>query len=308
MNSKRKPILITGAHRSGSTWLANMLALDGHVLIAEEPFNCGPWSYSLDKLARNWFTYAPALPQKQAIAAFQKVLDGKTGRIFRRRQAQRYLQWTRRERLVIKDPIACFSSDWLARHFDMQTIVLVRHPGAFAASLKRMNWRFDFGDIMRQPQLIDDLLYPYISEIEKNPAEIVDQAALLWKLIYSVLLEFTGRHADWILVKHEKLSRQPLLHLETLYSRLHLTWSPTVAAGVELYTSNENPVIPRDGIAHQMRRDSAKNVERWKTLLTVDEIARLRNVVEPISSVFYPPETWEINVAPVVPINTESYI
>jgi hypothetical protein len=59
----RKPILITGSHRSGSTWLATMLALSENSLIAHEPFNIRPWAYALDGFAKYWFTYAPALPR-----------------------------------------------------------------------------------------------------------------------------------------------------------------------------------------------------------------------------------------------------
>src|SRR5215212_9760394 len=40
-----KPILITGSHNSGSTWLASMLALTEETLVAHEPFNIEPWAY-----------------------------------------------------------------------------------------------------------------------------------------------------------------------------------------------------------------------------------------------------------------------
>jgi LPS sulfotransferase NodH len=65
------PILITGSHRSGSTWLASMLALTEDTLVAYEPFNIEPWAYALDGLAERWFTYAPALPQDAALQAFE---------------------------------------------------------------------------------------------------------------------------------------------------------------------------------------------------------------------------------------------
>ena len=31
---------------------------------------------------------------------------------------------------VMKDPVAVFSAPWLARHFDMNVVVMIRHPGA----------------------------------------------------------------------------------------------------------------------------------------------------------------------------------
>src|SRR5439155_664004 len=45
----------------------------------------------------------------------------------------------RAARPLLKDPIAAFSASWLARTFGMATVVVVRHPGAFASSLKRLH-------------------------------------------------------------------------------------------------------------------------------------------------------------------------
>src|SRR5205085_10560791 len=41
---------------------------------------------------------------------------------------------------LLKDPIALFSAEWLASRFDMNVIVMIRHPAAFASSLRRLNW------------------------------------------------------------------------------------------------------------------------------------------------------------------------
>lgn len=38
-SSNKKPILVTGSHRSGSTWVGRMLALSPSVGYIHEPFN-----------------------------------------------------------------------------------------------------------------------------------------------------------------------------------------------------------------------------------------------------------------------------
>jgi len=102
----RKPILITGSHRSGSTWLASMLALSKNSLVAHEPFSIQPWAYALDGLAKHWFTYAPVLPQAAALEALSKVIERRTRKIFLRNQLQHWIPPLRRnQRLIIKDPI-----------------------------------------------------------------------------------------------------------------------------------------------------------------------------------------------------------
>jgi hypothetical protein len=100
--------------------------------------------YALDGFAKHWFTYAPALPQDAAPEAFGKVLRRRTRKIFLKNQPQRWFSPLRLGRLIIKDPIGALSSDWLARNFDLEVVVLVRHSAAFAASLKRLNWRHPF--------------------------------------------------------------------------------------------------------------------------------------------------------------------
>lgn len=292
MQITTKPILLTGAHRSGTTWLANMLALGGGVQIASEPFNLDSWAYRLGGLAKYWFTYAPGLPQDSAKEAFKRVLSHRTGRIYGRRTVQRYLPFTRQGRVLVKDPIACFSSAWLAENFPLDVIVLVRHPAAFAASLKRMNWRFHFCHLLEQEALMDDLLQPFRNQMESQPDDIVDQAALLWVMIYYALSGFLNRYPDWTVVRHESLSAEPLSGIRRLYDQLGLNWSPEVASRIGEYTGASNPVDPKTGIAHQMKRDSAKNIKRWKNVLSADEVTRVRVQTQNVASLFYGPEDW----------------
>ena len=42
----------------------------------------------------------------------------------------------RGDRVVMKDPLAFFSAEWLMQNFGMTVVVLIRHPAAFVASLK----------------------------------------------------------------------------------------------------------------------------------------------------------------------------
>ena len=105
------------------------------------------------------------------------------------RQLKRYVllsrhRWLHR-RPLIKDPIALFSAEWLSSSFNMDTVVLIRHPAAFAGSLKVMNWIYPFSHFIKQPILIRDRLRIFEDEIRDystNEKDIIDQAGLLlWK-------------------------------------------------------------------------------------------------------------------------------
>ena len=283
-----KPILVTGSHRSGSTWLASMLALSQDALIAHEPFNIEPWAYALDGLARHWFTYAPALPQDAALEAFSKVLQRRTRKIFLKNQPQYWIPALRRGRLIIKDPIAALSSDWLAKYFDLEVIVLMRHPGVFAASLKRLGWRHPFEHFLDQEMLMQRHLEPYRVEIASKPHDIVEQAAIIWKCLYDVLFTYLDSNPTWLVRKHEVLSGNPVVELRHLYEALGLQWSATVEENVAKYTRRGNPVGAPSGTVHHILRDSAANITHWKETLTEEEIARVHEKTRPISSIHYP--------------------
>lgn len=292
-----RPILVTGSHRSGTTWVATMLALaPGTFLVPKEPFNPNPRDYGLDGLARHWFAYAPGLPQDAAARAYRRVLHGRTVRVLRRRRlvpdAMRYLRPWSRPRLVVHDPTAALSSEWLARRFDMAVLVLVRHPAAFAASLCRMGWDFDFANLVDQELLLRDHLAEFEDELRRPPADLVGRAALLWCCLYTVLLRFADRNPDWVLRTHESLSHDPLVGFGDLYRRLGLRWTRGVETGIREHTAPSNPVRAPEGVTHQLRRNSAANVRVWTKLLTPAEVHAVRVRTEELAARFYSDEDW----------------
>jgi len=52
-------------------------------------------------------------------------------------------------------------------------------------------------------------LEPYRAEIASKPQDIVEQAAIIWKCIYSVLVTYLDSHPNWLASKHEVLSSTP---------------------------------------------------------------------------------------------------
>lgn len=302
MRGDRRPILVTGSHRSGTTWLATMLGLAPEALtIPKEPFNPNRRDYALGGLADRWFAYVPDLPAGRAERAFERVLTGRAVKLLRHttppRQALAYLRPWARPRLVIHDPIAAFSSEWLANVFDLQVLVLVRHPAAFAASLRRMGWQFDPANLRSQPRLVSDHLGDFVPPLDAWPQDPMARAGVLWRCIYTVLTRYADRNPTWIVCRHEDLSLQPQERLQELYGRLELRWTADVASAIGAHTSPDNPVAAPDGVAHQLRRDSAANLRRWTTVLSPAEQDRVRRAAEPLAGRYYTDADWR----PAVP-------
>ncbi len=179
----KKPILITGSHRSGTTWVGKVLTLSGEAGYIHEPFNfdyssgiCDvKWQYYYQHVTsgdKNEEIYYSALRktlgfQYSMLPQIVYLLTSKTGsmRTFLGLSYATiidslqfwYYKCISRPRPLMKCPLAFFSADWLASKFDMDVVITVRNPIAFAGSLKNRGWFFDFRNFSEQSDIIDSI-------------------------------------------------------------------------------------------------------------------------------------------------------
>lgn len=298
------PILVTGAHRSGTTWVGRMLAASPRVTYIHEPFNLlvddRLWAVDV----KHWFahlTEANVGAHRRALMRLGRLAYTPLDVIRRarttasRRQQYRYLKdfaQCVRHRLggrqaLIKDPIALLSAEWLAAAWDAQVVVMIRHPAAFAGSLKVKDWTFDFANLLEQPLLMEGPLQAFQDEIQRFTQEehdIVDQAALLWTVLYDVVDQLRARHPAWSFVHHETIARAPEPAFRQLYAALGLPFTEGVQATIARYSTAQ------EGTGIQ--RNSAAVIDNWKQRLTPGEIERVRRRTEPVASRFYSETDW----------------
>jgi hypothetical protein len=280
-----------------------MLAADPGVVYLLEPFNlqhehgaCAvDWSL--------WFTYICEQNEQQYheaigdmvalrynLPAALRQARGPGQMLYALRRYRAFSKFRRqRGRALLKDPIAVFSVEWLAARFDVQPVVLIRHPAAFAGSMKLKNWLHPFSHFLSQPQLMQNHLSPYVGRIEalSEGGDIIDHAALLWTLIHHMIDHYRQLHPDWIFIRHEDLSRDPEQRFAELYERLSLDYSSNVREVIRSHSKAEGGArFP------SQRRDSVSNISAWKRRLDTGEIERLRQAVEPLASVFYSDHEW----------------
>ncbi len=307
----QKPILVTGAIRSGTGWVGQILAASpmpiGYIW---EPFSVLHRPGTLDVSWPGWFPYVCAEnagpyagPIERSLAfRYQTRAELRSVRKAKDagRMARDWYRWRRYRRRraapLYKDPIAVYSAEWLADRFDMDVVCIVRHPCAFAASIKRLNWAYTkrFGDLLAQPLLMRDYLGAYGQELREYSGrehDIVDQAILLWSIQTEAIARHRERHGqEWIFPRLEDFSRAPVDRFRDLYARLDLPWDDGVEA---LVRSTSDPSNPAEASRpDSVRRDSAAHITNWKRRLTADEIARVRERTERLWTQFYDDSDW----------------
>jgi hypothetical protein len=297
MSKNKKPILVTGAHRSGTTWVGQMLCLDKNTRYIHEPFNIDEKRISPLKY---WYEYvslnSPEEKQKAVydfineIISFSgagikkdfKVIDGPKDAL----RFSRDIYARAAKRPLIKDPLALMSTEWLAQKFNCDVVALIRHPAAFVASLKVKNWTHSFDHFWEQKDLMEKLS-PFAADIEKfvkTPPDIIEQGILLWNIDYYILDQYRKNHPDWIIIKHEDLSIDPVGEYMKIYQKLDLHFGKDVENKIKESSSASK--------AGHLKRDSKKNIHTWKKRLTEEEIERVIKGTESVWKAYYSEKDW----------------
>lgn len=314
LNALNAPILVTGAHRTGTTWVGKMLVASGEAAYISEPLNVLHRPGVMRSPTRYWYTYICKDNEQEILAALQETLRleyhpwlelksiksqkdllrmGRDYRTF-------LLGKVRHQRPLLKDPFAVFSIPWFIERLKCQVVVTVRHPAAFASSLKRLDWPFQLQDLLDQPLLMRDWLEPFRADIQALMAseqnngapDILSRGSLLWNMIYSVIEQVRSRYPQVLVVRHEDLSMEPSAGFSRLYNELELHYSDQAQKTIIASSSSDNPKEVSSQNAYDVRLDSRANIQNWKKRLGSVEIDRVRQITQGIASIYYPDLAW----------------
>jgi len=272
-----------------------------------EPFNLRARRGVRQAPFRYWFTYVTERNEAEFREPLERMLDWRysvaaeiptvrdakdAGRMLR----DRWVTASNRAAHavpIIKDPIAVFSAEWMSDTFAMDTLVLIRHPAAFAHSIVKQGWWHPFDHFTSQPAMMRELFAERADEIERfarDPQPLLDQAILLWALIHEHIARMRHRRPQWRFVRHEDLSRDPVGGFRDLYGWLGLEWSDDVERAIVESSSEGNPSVTTQ--AADRKRDSKAAITTWKTRLTPDEQALIRERTFPVWKEFYGDDDW----------------
>jgi hypothetical protein len=306
---EQRPILVTGSHRSGTGWVGGMIAASRAQPVAYlwEPFSPLARPGIRDVPFHLWFTFVCPGNETTYEPGLRHMLayDYRWGaelRAMRRpkdvaravRDADRFRRFRRNDaRPLLKDPIALFSAEWVADRLSADVVVLIRHPAAFVQSIVGRKLRHPFGDFVDQPLLMEDLLAPYADEIRTFAREerpLFDQGILLWNVLHHAIERFRERRPDWLFMRLEDLARDPLERFTQIFEHVNVPVEVATRERIATHSSTDNPEQVADMAS--TKRNSAEAVVAWKRKLSSEQIASIRERVEPLAGAFYGPEDW----------------
>jgi hypothetical protein len=296
----KRNILVTGAHRSGSTWTGKIIAESKQVRYVQEPFNLAIKKYKTP--LKHWFEHLNSETEANYQEVVKRYLQSFYSTSFQtsfqnlkqiRSATNLYsflLDVKRRNtcRTLFKDPIALMAAEWFYKEMNCDIILTIRHPAAFIASLKVKDWQFNFNNFLKQDILMQKYLEAYRNEIVEQAAskkDIIEQGILLWKALHYTILQYRERYCnEWYFVKHEDLSIDPLDEFEKIFKFLQLNFSEEIKNKIKETTTST--------INTTHKRDARQNIKTWKDRLSKEEIGRIKEETRIVWQHFYSEEDW----------------
>jgi hypothetical protein len=224
--ARTSTLFLAGSPRSGTTWVAERVAVAGLRLIFE-PFH--PDQVAASRVLQHRQYLRPSDTDSRFSQLAERIVHGR----LRSSWADRYNRQVLPARRLIKEVRANLLLGWLHARFPWMPIALVlRHPGAVVASQRAVDWDFhaDPAHLLDQEPLVEDYLAPFAPLLEgaRSP---VDQGVAVWCVEnYVPLNQF--RRGEIHIVCYEHLLVRPEEELRRLASFFGLPFSSAMLAGV----------------------------------------------------------------------------
>jgi hypothetical protein len=308
--TSRRPVVVTGMPRSGTSWVGKILQASRQLVYVNEPMNPQhPPGHSPGVLnariahryqyicADNESPWIPAFADTVALryqflaelAANRRPYD--LGRMVKYGTTFTLGRLTSK-RALIDDPFALLSVPWLVDRFESDAIILVRDPVAIAGSWHALGYVADMHDLLNQPTLLRDYLTPYEADLRRmhNSDDTIGRLCTLWRALHGAVAAMQKRDGVFI-YRYEDIVRAPQLEFRRMYSDCNLSWNERTKQWIAASTSADGKTgaHPFKGLSktayRPMTADTALNSSR--TRLTKAEIARVRDETADVRALFY---------------------
>jgi len=300
-----KWIFVTGAPRSGTTFVGKILSSSMRVDYIHEPFNpdCGisgiekTYLY-LERGSEKEIALRPAVED-----LFDYRADLRTGYYKNDTKFQRiaktvvgsrgpfYLRLARanpfHNAAVIKDPVGCLLTEYLVDVYQVKPVIMVRHPFGFVASALKLGWENSLDPIVDQPDLVGRFFGDEDLELidRYRGGTACERAALIWRLLNKVLFSFHESLPESILVTHEQLSAEPVPTFERIFKGVGLPMSDGIRRRIVRLTSGDSRI--GRGRVQRFKRDSKSIAAQSQGTLSDLDKSKIMLIAEPLVGQIY---------------------
>lgn len=251
-----RSVIIAGTHRSGSTWLANLVNHQLHYRLIFEPFRHAK-KRELKIHRRRYLR--PGTEHDELRQHFAALLQGTERNYHLNRKNNRLVCHGR----LLKDVSINLLLKWVRLEFPSVPIIyLIRSPFQVVHSCLSVGWLSPKKPSrwLEQEVLMADYLEPYRWLIAESETR-VERFALEWCILnYVPLQQFQA--GEWKLVSYRSLLRQPEQTLKEICAYLGIPYRQSVLEQVAVPSHTaEAAVDDRDHL-----------LEKWKHALSESEV------------------------------------
>ncbi|MDQ6956702.1 MAG: sulfotransferase domain-containing protein [Mariprofundaceae bacterium] len=302
------PILICGLHRSGTTYMGEILAQSNRdISVIHELFNFGnglkqvdcwyPYLTSGMKASPYIQTIEDALLAKGALKKpslnkvwykylFHRISGGRMQFPWRYLKLRHQLHLSP-QHVIWKDPFCTLMLDYITRYKGCPTICMVKHPCALYSSIAKQNWHFDIQHLGRQTSLIND----FGSGITRSVWQEAQTSnhlsiAILWKIMSRIVIHIQSLSDSLLLVRHEDLCYQPLQVIEAVSAHVNIPINDKMRQFL-LQSTQGNRIEVEAGVTRSFHRDSRSLPQAWENQLSAEQVSEILDVVGEDIHAFY---------------------
>jgi hypothetical protein len=309
-NVLRRPaaVVVSGAHRSGTSVFGEVVAQARNTWLVWEPFNqhwglrgvTGAYPLQVDPEGPLVAGLRHYLRTGRAAWSVKRGSSGRV-RLWTRTAAQHWRRWWlwRRNRgatAVIKDPFALLSLPALQQSITTApALIAVRHPCSWILSLRRVAWPAgpELNALIAQDAVYQRHLADVLPRRDWRKADDLEAGARAWTCLYHLFLvqmDLTSGTGA-LVMPVETFSREPVASMQLIFGSLGLPPPQDLAYLATQYTGPGNVVAPAAKTVHLLRRDSRSLSDAWKEQMCRAEIDRVRRITEPVFHHFY--QSWD---------------
>lgn len=262
-----RSVLVAGTARSGTTWLADILASQIPSRMMFEPFH----PILVEEYSQfNYYQYLRAGAENQALYSYAlRVFSGDIRNPWIDRQVE-HISFQKR---IVKAVRANLIMKWLHEKFPVvPQIFILRHPCAVVASRLQLNWATD-SDIepfLSQTELVEDFLGDYLGIIKSANTD-EEKHAIIWSISNLVPIKQFGFH-KFNIVFYEDMCINPEIEIPRVFKIADIDYKPTVFEKVERpsTTSRQSSAI----------LNGKNRISNWETVLSTRQVNNILRVVK----------------------------